>query len=666
MKTILKSIYLPLTALILSVVSCQDDISLDPLTLVETNTAASKAQLQSQLAGVYNVMATEQGSGTGIYTHALWGYLTANADESFRTDAATGSTTQVLTESYRGSSSDATYFGFWRQLYVGIERANVLLQVVDQPKDLTEAERNDIRGQAKFLRAYYFYLLVSNFGDVPLKIKPSSQLGTDYNIARTPAKEVYNFIIKEMTEAEALVNPIAKNGVTVLVSKTAVQGILARVCLTMAGNPINDQSKYAEALSWAQKVIASGEHDLNYATVAAPQFVGLTTQADSPAYSKVFINNMQNIVATGAGNNEQIWDAAFLSKSNTSGSYANTGFPALQQLGALMGIQTSGTVTNVVGQSAGTYRVFPTLYKRFENGDLRRDWAIATFRYATSRATAVPANAPLRTSLNTVDIAIKGTGTNTGIGATAVATVDPLTGKLSSVVLTNGGSGFTSATSGVSATVTTASGSGATFTYTLGSGLTAGKLIGITLVNQGSAYPTVCDRSVGKWRREYEINLPPSRSATITSCNFPILRYADVLLMAAEADLNVNGGTPSATAVGYYNKVRRRAFGYNEASTSLPAGVVVTTFTMADLMNERSRELCFEGQRRNDLLRWGKMETAFATLLSDNAALVPSTYTNAVNIAAQNFLSNPAKFSKFPIPQSEFSSNYLLTQNIGW
>ena len=664
MKTILKSIYLPFTAIILSLASCQDDISLEPLTFVETNTASSKAQLQSQLAGVYNVLATESGSGLGLYTHALWGYLTANTDESFRSDAASGTTTQVLTESYRGSSSDATYFGFWKQLYVGIERANVLLQVIDQPTDLTDAERNDIRGQAKFLRAYYFYLLVSNFGDVPLKIVPSSELGTNFNIARTPAKDVYNFVIKEMTEAESMVNTISKNGVTVLVSKTAVQGILARVCLTMAGNPINDRSKYAEALTWAQKVINSGEHDLNYATVAAPQFLGLTTQPDSPAYSKVFINNMQNTVTTGAGNNEQIWDAAFLSKSNSSGSYANTGFPALQQLGALMGIPTSGTVTNLVGQAAGTYRVFPTLYKRFENGDLRRDWAIATFKYTTSAATAVPANAPTRSSFSTVDIAIKGTGTNTGIGATAVATVDPLTGKIASVVLTNGGSGFTSATSGVTATATTVSGSGATFSYTLGTGTNAGKLTAIALVSQGSGYPIVTDRSVGKWRREYEINTPPTRSTTITSCNFPILRYADVLLMAAEADLNVNGGTPSATAVGYYNKVRRRAFGYTDASTSLPGGV--TTFTMADLMNERSRELCFEGQRRNDLLRWGKMTDAFTTLLSDNAALVPSTYTAAVNIAAQNFLSNPVKYSKFPIPQAEFSTNYLLTQNVGW
>ena len=665
MKTILKSIYLTLTITTLSMVSCQEDISLKPLTFTETNKADSKAQLLSQLAGVYNVIETEQGSGLGLYSHALWGYLTANTDESFRTDAATGTSSQVLTESYRGSASDGTYFGFWKQLYVGIERANVLLQVVDQPKDLTEEERNDIRGQAKFLRAYYFYLLVSNFGDVPLKIIPSSELGIDFNIPRSPAKEVYNFIIKEMTEAEALVYPISKKGVTVLVSKTAVQGMLARVCLTMAGNPINDEAKYADALTWAQKVINSGSHDLNYATVAAPQFVGLPILENSPAYSKVFINNMQNGVATGAGNSEQIWDAAFLSKSNTSGTYANTGFPATQQLGALMGIPTSGSVSNVVGQAAGTYRVFPILYKRFQAGDLRRDWAIGTYRYTTSSSTANPANAPLRSFLSTVDLVIRGTGTNTGTGATAIATVDPLTAKLASVTLTNGGSGYTSATSGISITATTVSGSGATFILTLGTGANAGKIATIAINNAGLGYPTVYDRPVGKWRREYEVNIPPSRSTTITSCNFPILRYADVLLMAAEADLKLNGGTPSATAVGYYNKVRRRAFGFTESSSSIPPGVVVSTFTMSDLMDERSRELCFEGQRRNDLLRWGMMATAYTNLIADNAT-APSTYTAAVNIAANNYLSAPVKFSKFPIPQSEFSYNSDLIQNVGW
>jgi 1-deoxy-D-xylulose 5-phosphate reductoisomerase len=59
------------------------------------------------------------------------------------------------------------------------------------------------------------------------------------------------------------------------------------------------------------------------------------------------------------------------------------------------------------------------------------------------------------------------------------------------------------------------------------------------------------------------------------------------------------------------------------------------------------------------------MGTAYTNLINDNAT-VPATYNAAVNVAANNFLSNPVKFSKFPIPQLEFNYNFELTQNVGW
>jgi len=114
-------------------------------------------------------------------------------------------------------------------------------------------------GQAKFLRAYYYYLLVTRFGDVPLKLQLSTDMGTNFNIPRSSVKEVYDYIIKEMTAAEAMVPAInspqswqSAAPTTSVVSKSAIQAILARVCLTAAGNPLNDNSKYALALSWAQ------------------------------------------------------------------------------------------------------------------------------------------------------------------------------------------------------------------------------------------------------------------------------------------------------------------------------------------------------------------------------------------------------------------------------
>lgn len=226
------------------------------------------------------------------------------------------------------------------------------------------------------------------------------------------------------------------------------------------------------------------------------------------------------------------------------------------------------------------------------------------------------------------------------------------------VVVDNGGSGYTTAPT-------------ISFIGTVGTGATAtavvsgGKITAINVVNQGSAYATIYDRPIGKWRREYETNLSGvTRINNNTSCNFPIIRYAEVLLMAAEADLKKNG-TPSAAAVEFYNQVRRRAYG-SSSPTSPMAGVDVATFTFQDIMDERSRELCFEGQRRLDLLRWGNMATVMQNLVADNNANSPGSTLTASNITANNFLSNPSKYSLFPIPASEIINDNVLTQNPGW
>ncbi len=73
--------------------------------------------------------------------------------------------------------------------------------------------------------------------------------------------------------------------------------------------------------------------------------------------------------------------------------------------------------------------------------------------------------------------------------------------------------------------------------------------------------------------------------------NWRLMRYADVLLMAAEAHLN---GGSAATGLGYINQVRNRA-GLADLSS----------LSMADIVRERQLELAFEGHRYLDLIRWG-------------------------------------------------------------
>ena len=89
--------------------------------------------------------------------------------------------------------------------------------------------------------------------------------------------------------------------------------------------------------------------------------------------------------------------------------------------------------------------------------------------------------------------------------------------------------------------------------------------------------------------------------------NWYVMRYADLLLLYAEA-LNEADGGPSSEAYDAINQVRRRGFGLSISEPSpladLPAGLTQEEFRQA-VRDERSYELAFEGQRRCDLVRWG-------------------------------------------------------------
>lgn len=131
--------------------------------------------------------------------------------------------------------------------------------------------------------------------------------------------------------------------------------------------------------------------------------------------------------------------------------------------------------------------------------------------------------------------------------------------------------------------------------------------------------------------------------------NVIVLRYADVLLMFAEADYKFNG-TISAEGLEAINRVRQRARGLKADGT--PVTEVETpdfkNYTGADInideiLMERARELCFEFQRWFDLARTGKFEY-FLELTR------PANDPNIVNTATSF---DPRTHYLFPIPQSE-------------
>ncbi|OCB71936.1 RagB/SusD family nutrient uptake outer membrane protein [Flavobacterium piscis] len=129
--------------------------------------------------------------------------------------------------------------------------------------------------------------------------------------------------------------------------------------------------------------------------------------------------------------------------------------------------------------------------------------------------------------------------------------------------------------------------------------------------------------------------------------NFPIIRYADILLSLAEA-INEQG-TPTPEAYELINQVRRRAFGKPittpDAAVDL-SGLTQTTFRAA-IQEERKKEFVQEGQRWFDLVRWGTLVTEVKKVTAKNS------------VSERNNL--------YPIPQSERSIDPVgLPQNPGY
>src|SRR5690606_9705180 len=115
-------------------------------------------ELNQALAGVYNALAQD-----GTFARNLPVELAHSSDEGFYKR----NTANSLPAQYNHDAANTIVQAAWRELYNGINRANLLLANIDKP-EMDEARRDVIRGEALFLRAFCYFQLVSLWGDVPL------------------------------------------------------------------------------------------------------------------------------------------------------------------------------------------------------------------------------------------------------------------------------------------------------------------------------------------------------------------------------------------------------------------------------------------------------------------------------------------------------------------
>ncbi|QKZ11210.1 RagB/SusD family nutrient uptake outer membrane protein [Spirosoma sp. KUDC1026] len=159
---------------------------------------------------------------------------------------------------------------YFQNLYISINRANAVLKYVPAIT-MDTARRNQIVGEAYFLRGLHYFNLVRLYGGVPLRLEPTeSGESSIVTLARSTPEQIYTQITADLQQAERLtaadLGGQAQNRARAI--KTTVNALQARVFLT--------QQRWADAATAASKVLSSSLYQLS------PTFKGLYPPDNNP------------------------------------------------------------------------------------------------------------------------------------------------------------------------------------------------------------------------------------------------------------------------------------------------------------------------------------------------------------------------------------------------
>ena len=138
-----------------------------------------------------------------------------------------------------------------------------------------------------------------------------------------------------------------------------------------------------------------------------------------------------------------------------------------------------------------------------------------------------------------------------------------------------------------------------------------------------------------------------AQNRNFADIDFPVFRLPEMYMIYAEAFLRGGSGADAVTALDYLNKIRFRAYGDTNAGQFSAANLTLQT-----ILDERGRELYWEGHRRTDLIRYGLLTTG--------------TYLWQWKGGVASGTAVDSKYNIFPIPVTVRSANPNLEQNPGY
>ena len=189
----MKKIYILLLSA-LALASCSDDfLDKTPSDKVDPEINVTDAVAVDMANACYRTL-----QSSNMYNQRIWTLDIVAGNSVVGAGGGTDGLETIQASNFVTQSDNGMALYMWRSPWVGIGQCNILIKALEG-KELSDIMRRSL-GEAYFLRAHYYYVLVRLYGGVPLRVEPFNP-GESTDIARSSVEETYNLIINDCKRA---------------------------------------------------------------------------------------------------------------------------------------------------------------------------------------------------------------------------------------------------------------------------------------------------------------------------------------------------------------------------------------------------------------------------------------------------------------------------------
>ncbi len=230
---------------VLAAGSCKKDIlNENPQSILTPTFLGTPQGVEAGLTGVYSGFRY-------IFGSDLYLFMTSTGVDEFMRGIATINGLDEYTPGLLTPASAGAITSVWNNLYRYINDANGVLQYAATVQGLSPARVTQLVAETKLLRAQYYFVLVQQWGDVPLRLTFVDSPTKD--IVRAPVADVYKAIVTDLTDAlGTIADKPAQPG---RVTRATALHLLAKVYLTRATSSAKQADDYANAAKYAKELL---------------------------------------------------------------------------------------------------------------------------------------------------------------------------------------------------------------------------------------------------------------------------------------------------------------------------------------------------------------------------------------------------------------------------